>query len=322
MGIGKLKGHNRPGMKLHAKPPAAPDEISSATERRDGQQASARIVLLVVVCFLLGIAVSAYWFQRGKNKPKPEPETKLVVLSDGTKDVLKRLDSPVEIRFYSLLDPASVSESVRAFAGRVNELLSAFEREGERKVMVTRFNSRSDSDANAASTDGIQAFNLDKGDACFLGLTVARAEQKESFPRLSPEWEPAIEFDLARAIARVTATKPAETPLAYLNRTDTNATAEVKRALPNLGSMSLEEGTQVLREAALNEFKAAAGEMEAQLRQARERLTAAQNGKSEAEQQAAMKELQRIQAEQTEKLKQIGARLQAQIAELERLKKQ
>jgi hypothetical protein len=299
--------------------PAARSNNGAHGVTRPAEGASVRIAVLVVVCFVLGIGVSTFWFQRGKKKS--EAETNLVVLSESTRAVLKGLNSPIEIRFYSLLDPASVAEPVRDFAGRVDQLLAAYERDGEGKVTVKRFNTRSDSEASAAAREGIEAFNRDKGDTCFLGIAVARGSQKELFTRLSPEWEAAIESDLSRAIARLGAAIPPENALTFTRRADTNAATEVKRALPDLATVSLEDGTQLLRDTALNEYKAMVAETEARMKEAEQRLTDAQN-KSEAERQAAMKELQRVRTEQTEKLKQIAARLQAQIAELQRMKKQ
>jgi hypothetical protein len=110
-------------------------------------------------------------------------------------------------------------------------------------------------------------------------------------------------------------------PFASVPAFDVAATEEVRRALPNFSALSLEEGTRVLRQAALEEFSTAAREMENQVNEAQQRLVEAQRGKSEAEQQAAMKHLQQVQAEQAEKLKGIAARAQARIAALESLKK-
>jgi hypothetical protein len=54
--------------------------------------------------------------------------------------------------------------------------------------------------------------------------------------------------------------------------------------------------------------------------QAEERLAQAQLAGTEAERQAARARFQRVQAEQTKKLKEIAARSQAQIQALEQLK--
>ena len=101
---------------------------------------------------------------------------------------------------------------------------------------------------------------------------------------------------------------------------DAAAIEAVKQAIPNLASVSLDEGTRILREAALKRFAVAAKEMDAQVKLAQQQLAQAETGQSAAGQQAAMKVVQETQAEQTEKLQQIAARLQAQIAALKQLK--
>lgn len=97
------------------------------------------------------------------------------------------------------------------------------------------------------------------------------------------------------------------------------AIEEVKRALPNYASLSVEQGTEVLRQATLKKFAAAVNELQSQVTKAQEELKLAEN-KSPADQQAAMKQLQQVQAEQSQKLQQIGGQLQTQIAALKQLK--
>ena len=94
----------------------------------------------------------------------------------------------------------------------------------------------------------------------------------------------------------------------------------VKRAVPNYASVSLADGTQVLRAAALKQFAVVAKEMDVRVRQAEERLSEAENGQIAAEQQAALTNLRQTQAEQTGKLQEITSQLQAQIAALKQLK--
>jgi hypothetical protein len=99
------------------------------------------------------------------------------------------------------------------------------------------------------------------------------------------------------------------------------ATIEVvKLAVPNYASVSLSDGTQVLRAAALKQFALVAKEMDVRVRQAEQRLSDAENGQIAAEQQAALTNLRQTQAEQTGKLQEITAQLQAQIAALKQLK--
>jgi hypothetical protein len=274
-------------------------------------------LLVVVACGAVWLYRAAHHGPAVSSEPAgPQP----AALSDTTLTVLQKLDSPIEIRFYSVLDPASVPESAMAFASRVGQLLSAYQQAAGGKIKLTRFDSQSNLNPNAPPADGIQAFNLDKGDACYLGIALVLKGRKETLPRLSPEWEQALEPDVTRAIIRlVDATRLAAATIAS-PAPNTNAIQEVKALIPNLSAVSVEEGTGILRAAALKDFTAAANELAAQVKEAQQRLAQAQNGGSDADRQAAMKRLQQVQAEQTEKLKQIAAKSKAQIDALQQLK--
>ena len=102
--------------------------------------------------------------------------------------------------------------------------------------------------------------------------------------------------------------------------TPADVIAEVRRLVPNLETVSLEEAKKQLRVAAITDFASATEEMEKQVRAAEERLAKARNGGSESEQQAAVKQLQQAQAGQAEKLQTIAARSKAQLDALELIK--
>jgi hypothetical protein len=275
---------------------------------------------LVWVLIVFGLATGGFWYHRyGKmhNMPRIIGGAGSIVLSDNTLAVLTNLNSAVEIRFYSLLDPATVPAASLTFAERVDRLLAEFQQVAGWKLSVTRYNSLSDADA--ASADGIKPFNIEKGPACFLGITVICGEQKESLPQLQPEWEPALEYDLARAILRVT-TPPATVAIKAPAPVSPEITNEVLRLIPDITGTALEDGIGILRAAAVTRFVGASAEMEKQIQAAQQQVANAQNGQSDAEKQAAVKHLQQVQLEQAEKVKAIAAELQAQIATFEQMK--
>jgi hypothetical protein len=199
----------------------------------------------------------------------------------------------------------------------VDQLLAQYEQEAGGKIKVARVNSISDSADKAADADGIKPFNSDKGDTCFLGLAVVRGHQKETLSSLAPEWEPALESDLSRAIAAVDASDPRPQAAA---KADVASLEAVKRAITNLDSVSVEEGSRLLRDAALDQFEKAAREMQARVRQAEERFLQAQNNQSKAEQEAALKDLRQVQNEQSKKLEEIALESKAQLEALQQLK--
>ncbi len=111
-------------------------------------------------------------------------------------------------------------------------------------------------------------------------------------------------------------------PVAIPQPLDPVIVAEVKQSVPNYQSISLAEGANILRTAALKDFATAVKEMDNQVAAAQQKLQDAQGGQSVDEQQSALKLLQDTQAAQAEKLKAVTARLQAQIAALKSLKDQ
>ena len=291
---------------------------------RSLEHAGVRVILLVSVAFVLGLGAGAFWlYQSTRPAAVVQPEAASALgLSEATKAVLHSLKAPVTIRFYALLDPASVPASVREFAVRVDQVLAEYERESKGRLKVTRSLASSDAAAaNLAAADKIKSFNLDKGDACYLGLTVACQDQQESLPELRPEWEPALESDLTRALARVIQAQPTAAQAVEMPPPNTMAIEEVKQALPDLESVSVKEGTRRLREKALADFTAINLKMEGRIKDAEQRVLDAQKNGDEATTQAAIQQLQRIQSERTEKFKQIAAQAQARVTALEEMKK-
>ena len=273
--------------------------------------ATSRRWLLVLV--LAGIVLAGAWFKYGKSFPGFLRPARGAGLSEDIQDRLRHLAAPVELRFYSVLPADSAPDSLQAFSRRVEQLLSEFQNANASQIRLTNHISASEEYADAAAAAGIRPFNLEKGGACFLGLAVVSGGRKVSLARLQPEWEPALPFDLARAILEVTA-PPATAAVPARPPAFPEATNDVRRLIPNLAGTSLEEGNRRLREAALQALTAAGAEMEKQVQAAQQQLADAQNSGSESEQQAALQRVQQVQLAQAEKYKQIAGRLQAQLA--------
>ena len=294
-------------------------QVQTQGLRRDParEQGSVRSLLLPVTCFALGLAVGMLWTLRGSRPGQtrqPVPE-----LSDSTRAVLGGLNQPVEIHFYSLLD-SSAPPTLGPFAQHVSQLLLAYQQQANGKIAVTRIDTQTNANPNAALADGIQGFALDKGEGCYLGIAFSSAGKKEVLPRLSPEWEPALEADVSRAIQHLTQTAPSAKAIPSAAPGDAATLGEIRQRIANIDSVSLEEGIRILREDAIKEFSTAAGEMQARVQEAQVRLVQARNSGSPAEQDAAMKNLQTVQAEQARRLKEIAANSEARLEAFKQLK--
>jgi ABC-type uncharacterized transport system involved in gliding motility auxiliary subunit len=134
-------------------------------------------------------------------------EGHLYTLSEGTKKLLGKLEAPVRVRFYFNAGDENVPVSTRAFAARVEDLLREFRAASKGKVLIEKLNPQPDSDAeDSANVDGVEAQVAPSGEKFYLGLAVSQADQKVAIPALAPDRERLLEYDLVRAIGRVTKT--------------------------------------------------------------------------------------------------------------------
>jgi ABC-type uncharacterized transport system involved in gliding motility auxiliary subunit len=140
-------------------------------------------------------------------------ENKIYTLSPGTKRILDKLDTPVEIRFYYSKDNSSMPVPLRTYAQEIEDLLSEYQQAGHGKIQVVKLDPKPDSDAeDSARLDGVQgqtaAANL-TGDRIYLGLAVSCLDAKTAIPFLSPDRETLLEYDISRAISSVVNPKKA-----------------------------------------------------------------------------------------------------------------
>jgi len=299
----------------------------SATQRnrqRTNGRAPIGLLLGLLVGAGLGLAAGALWPHRSGNShsvtstPSAAGETQ--GLSEGTKAILKRLQAPAQLKLYSTIDPANAPDDLKQFARRLDQLLSLYQQESNGKIVVTRLTSLAYTNTSAAVSEGIKPFTLNNDAECVLGLAVLYKGHRESVPQLVPEWEAAMEIDISRAIQNAVNSAPASGVAAMPPKMAAAVTEDLKQLIPNFESVSLADGTRILRDAALKESGEAVKNSQAQLKEAQQQLSQAQNGGTEADQQAAMKHLQEVQNAQSEQLRQIAAKSRIQIEALRALK--
>jgi hypothetical protein len=201
--------------------------------------------------------------------------------------------------------------------------LEQYQQVSQGMVRVIRRDPLNESEAEAvAAEEGVKPWLLDGGGVCYLGLAVVQNARSASLPRLTPEWEFALEPDVTRAIVSVTrasATVPQRQTEARAEDT-ANALQTVEERIPNLSTVSLEEGTKILREASLQEFIAAVNATQPEIDAVEQRMRSMEGQMSEDQRQAFLSQIQQLQATQKQELGKITSALEAQIEALKALK--
>ena len=153
------------------------------------------LVILIVFNFIAGTA-------RARLDLTQE---KAYTLSAGTRAILKKLDTPVTIRFYCTQSESATPETVylKGYARKVEDLLAEYRQVAGGKLRSEKYDPQPDSDAeDSARLDGIEPKQLPGADRFYLGLAVKCADQVQAISFLAPNRERLLEYDLDRAIVR------------------------------------------------------------------------------------------------------------------------
>jgi ABC-type uncharacterized transport system involved in gliding motility auxiliary subunit len=136
-------------------------------------------------------------------------EGNIYTLSDGTRKILRELQTPVKVKLY-VSQGEAVPVPLRGFAQRVEDVVREFRQAAGANLVVERYHPRPDSEEeDAAQLDGIEPQQLMSGEQFYLGIAVSQLDRKQAIPAVSPQRERLLEYDLIRAIARVgTAERP------------------------------------------------------------------------------------------------------------------
>ncbi len=125
-------------------------------------------------------------------------------LSAGTKAILARLDTPVQIRFYCSQKESAMPVLLKTYGQEVDDLLGEFQQSSRGFIEIQKLDPQPDSDAeDSAKLDGVEGQLLPSGERIYLGASVSQLDQKQAIPFLAPNRERLLEYDISRAIARV-----------------------------------------------------------------------------------------------------------------------
>ncbi|MEM5515911.1 Gldg family protein [Henriciella sp. AS95] len=137
-------------------------------------------------------------------------EQKLYTLSDGTKNVLRSIDEPVDLTFVYTRRTGQEYPAVRAYATRIRELLDAYKAVAGPDLRIREIDPEPFSEAeDEALAAGIVAVDTDGSDPLYFGLIGGNTVDDERvIPFLAPEQEETLEYDLTRLIARLDRPEP------------------------------------------------------------------------------------------------------------------
>src|SRR3954467_5665785 len=92
-------------------------------------------------------------------------------LSPGTRAILGKLDTPVQIRFYCSRGENRMPVMLKTYAQQIEDMLGEYRQVSNGMVEIQRLDPEPDSDAeDSAKLDGVEGQPLPNGEALYLGV--------------------------------------------------------------------------------------------------------------------------------------------------------
>lgn len=176
----------------------------NSKEGSAGVTALLTIAIVVAVNFLVG----GLGFLNGRFDVTQD---RLYTLSQGTRNILDRLnpDEPVTIRYYVTTEDRVMPPVLKTHSRTVQDLILEFQKAAKGKIILEKLAPNPNTeDEDKAREDDVQGVPVNTdGDNVYLGLAIQCSKQKEVLPFLNPNEETALEYNVARAIQKVSKEK-------------------------------------------------------------------------------------------------------------------
>ena len=130
---------------------------------------------------------------------------KLYTLSDGSRQVLGKLENDVVLKFYFSSSSAEMPMGLKTYANQVQDLLKEYEIAGKGRVTLEAYDPKPDSDSEEwAQRYGIEPQQTNPfGQPVYFGLVAVCGETEQAMPGFNPRTEATLEYDITRLITRV-----------------------------------------------------------------------------------------------------------------------
>ena len=130
---------------------------------------------------------------------------KLYTLSDGSKQVLAKLDEDVTFKYYVSSSAADMPMALKTYSTQVGNLLKEYARAAGGRLEVETYDPKPDSDAEEwAQRYGVEPQTANPfGSPVYFGIVAVCGDREETLGVLSPNTEATLEYDLTRLITRV-----------------------------------------------------------------------------------------------------------------------
>lgn len=171
------------------------------------QRLSLTSLVLLALAFVAAVIIANQLF---KGWRIDLTENKLYTLSGGTRQMLGKIDEPINLYFYFSDQATEGLPSLRDYAARVREMLEEFEDASDGMIRLTIVDPVPFSEEeDRASQFGLQGVQLGASpDPIYMGLAGTNSvDDQEIIPFFQPDKEAFLEYDIAKLVSALATTE-------------------------------------------------------------------------------------------------------------------
>ena len=171
-------------------------------------RSGARIAMLVLLAVLF-LAVNLFSNIVFRSAQVDLTQNKLFTLSQGTGNVLKKIDEPITLKFFFSERLANEYPQIRTYANRVRDLLQEVRDRSHGKVLLEVIDPEPYSgDEDLAMSLGLKGARTTEGDIIYFGLVGTNlVDGIEQIPFFADERQQYLEYDVTRLIQNLSRPK-------------------------------------------------------------------------------------------------------------------
>ncbi len=153
------------------------------------------LIILLLILILVNILVSY------ANLRWDVTEEGVYSLSQGTKNILASIKTPVVIKFFYSRSNPNIPASIELYAKRIKDFLSEYEHAGNNNIRLEFYDPEPDSDEEEwAQRYGLEPIQLAGGEKIYCGLVLVSGDQEDVIEWLDPSQEKTLEYNVTRII--------------------------------------------------------------------------------------------------------------------------
>lgn len=159
----------------------------------------------LVIAFVLFVAVNVLFGATFKTARADLTENDVYTLSPGTINILEELDEPITLRLYFSRGLAGEFPDLERYAGRVEDLLSEYERRSDGQITLRVLDPEPFSEIEERAIQyGLRGAPTPSGEYLYFGLVGTNSvDDEEVIPFLEMNKERTLEYDLTQLVYKL-----------------------------------------------------------------------------------------------------------------------